>query len=92
MQVKKKRKQFLCYRQGYGIKIDYEKAYEYHQLAVKNGLNIALYNLAECYENGIAGTQKDNSKAFELYKESAEKGFIPSQYRLAKIHESKVMP
>ena len=34
----------------------------------------------------VIGIQEDKLKAFELYKKSAENGFIPSQFELAKCY------
>ncbi len=62
---------------------DNEKRFESLQHAVDDGLNIALYYLAYCYEFGVY-IEMDCSKAFELYKQSSENEFIPSQYELAK--------
>ena len=55
-------------------------------LPIISGLNIALYELAFRYENGF-GIDENKFKAFELYKKSAENGFIPSQYELANCYK-----
>ncbi|RIA94893.1 hypothetical protein C1645_803302 [Glomus cerebriforme] len=79
-----------CYYSGNGVKKNKDKSFEYCQRAVDNdndsndGLNIALYFLATFYK------QKDPVKAFELYKKSAEKGFVQSQYELAKCYKEGI--
>src|SRR5687767_7422945 len=49
---------------------------------------MAQYNLGNCYENGI-GVKKDETKAFEYYKKSAEKGYNMAQNKLGILYESK---
>ena len=67
------------YHHGYGIKQNSKSAVEFYESA---GLNIALFNLAAYC--------KDKPKAFELYKKSAENGFIPSQYWLAWFYNHSI--
>lgn len=69
---------------------NYVKTFEYINLAINNGLNIALRFLAYCYKFGYAGLETDYIKAFELYKTLSEKGFIPSQYELAKCYNNSI--
>ncbi|CAB4392655.1 unnamed protein product [Rhizophagus irregularis] len=69
---------------------NYVKTLEYINLAINNGLNIALSFLAYCYKFGYAGLETDYIKAFELYKTLSEKGFIPSQYELAKCYNNSI--
>ncbi|RIA87874.1 hypothetical protein C1645_807102 [Glomus cerebriforme] len=57
-----------------------------YQLAANNGLNIASYYLANSFKYNY-GTQTDY---FELYKQSAENGFIPSQYELAECYSEGI--
>src|SRR6266542_2358331 len=57
----------------YGIEKDLEKAIYWYNKAVENGNEIAQYNLGQCYELGNV-VDKDETKAFELYKKSAESG------------------
>ncbi|RIA94916.1 hypothetical protein C1645_758911, partial [Glomus cerebriforme] len=64
----------------YYTKKNYDEAFKCYQLAANNGLNVAL--------NNLAGMEKDDFKIFELYKKSAENGFLPSQYELAKCYEN----
>ncbi|GBB96741.1 hypothetical protein RclHR1_02820004 [Rhizophagus clarus] len=92
-----------CYYNGYGVVKNYDKAFEFFQRAVndsKEELNIALYHLASCYksDDGIRKKNETNQqllrihqvKAFELYKKSAENGFIPSQHELAECYKNGI--
>ncbi|CAI2168980.1 133_t:CDS:2 [Funneliformis geosporum] len=73
-----------CYFHSLGIEKSMLKAKQYFESIVDCGPNIALYKLANCYEFTIS-LEKEVliSKAFQLYKTSAEKGFIPSQFKVA---------
>lgn len=46
-----------------------------------------LYELAECYNNGYCGVQKDKHKAFELYKQSADKGYGLAFIKMAGFYQ-----
>ncbi len=72
-----------CYNHGYGIEKNHEKSFEFYQLAANSELNIALKKLADFYQY----IEENKFKAFELYKKSAENGFIPSQYELANCYK-----
>src|SRR6266498_5733756 len=47
----------------------------------------AQYNLGVNYQNGI-GVEKDETKAFEYYKKSAEKGHDMAQNNLASLYKN----
>jgi TPR repeat protein len=51
-----------------------------HLNYTKKQLIKSVFNLGRCYQYGI-GTEKNEIKAFELYKE-VEKGFLIAQYAL----------
>ncbi|CAB4441757.1 unnamed protein product [Rhizophagus irregularis] len=92
-----------CYYNGNGVVKNCDKAFEFFQRAVnesKEKLNRALYSLATCYKSGD-GIRKMNEtnqqllrehqvKAFELYKKSAENGFVPSQRELAECYKDGI--
>lgn len=46
----------------------------------------ALFNLASYYEQGV-GTKPNKQKAFNLYKLSAENGFLPACFSLARCYQ-----
>ncbi|CAG8524452.1 11017_t:CDS:2 [Rhizophagus irregularis] len=92
-----------CYYNGNGVVKNCDKAFEFFQRAVnesKEKLNRALYSLATCYKSGD-GIRKMNEtnqqllrehqvKAFELYKKSAENGFVLSQRELAECYKDGI--
>ena len=43
----------------------------------------AMTYLAECYEDGLGGLEIDLTKAWNLYKNAAQKGYAPAEYALA---------
>ncbi|MDR1348833.1 MAG: outer membrane beta-barrel protein [Prevotellaceae bacterium] len=56
--------------------------------AVNRGDEAAMYQLGWCYEFGRQGlVTPDFSKAFDLYKRSADKNFAPAQCRLGLCYE-----
>ena len=69
-----------CYYYGYGVEENNEYAFKFLQSAID--CNIGLHYLAACYKFGY-GIEANSSKSFELYKQSAEEGFVPSQYEVA---------
>lgn len=58
-------------------------AFQYYNLAAKQGNSLAKYNLAQCYEVGF-GVEANLNKAIELYFEAAQQGVIPAKVNLAK--------
>ncbi|PKY53714.1 kinase-like protein [Rhizophagus irregularis] len=77
------------YYLGYTVERNYnERSLEFCQHAVNNGLNIALHFLASCYHQFNYNAQNNSIIAFELFKKSAENGFIPSQYELAECYKN----
>ncbi|CAG8470928.1 11054_t:CDS:2 [Funneliformis caledonium] len=63
----------ICYQQGKGIDINYNKAFKWFYNSARGGFINAQYSLAQCYIFG-KGTHKDEHKAFLWYKVSAEGG------------------
>lgn len=41
----------LCYYEGKGVAMDRKKAYEYHEMATKQGNDEAKYLIGDCYKN-----------------------------------------
>ncbi len=64
---------------------NYEVAYKYWTYAAKNNHYGAQYQLARLYEAGL-GTKTNQSRAFELYKSSAEAGQPQAQFQLAQYY------
>jgi TPR repeat protein len=53
---------------------DYDQATEWFKKASEKGCTRSLNNLGSCYESGH-GVEKNRDTAYQLYKESAEKGY-----------------
>jgi len=60
-------------------------ALKYYQMAADQGYPPALCSLADLYYSG-SGVPKDQTKAMELYRRSAEFGNSDAQYTLGKIY------
>lgn len=61
---------------------EYSQAAEWFRNAASHGCPRALNNLGICYEFGN-GIEVDMDLAFQQYKQSADKGYIPAKYNLA---------
>lgn len=58
-----------CYLHGYGVEVDYTKAFESFLAAAKlNNYDLAMFNAAACYERGT-GTNKDMKQAIGIKKQ-----------------------
>src|SRR6266511_5403989 len=79
------------YKESIGTNKDLYKAEgtenDLDQKAAENGDKFAQYNLGRCYEYGI-GIQKDEIKAFELYKVAAKQGHNFAQNSLGLLYEN----
>ena len=65
----------LCYEEGLGVLKDYEKAYHWFQLAVKNGAGAcAEHNLARCFRLG-RGISEDKEMANKYEALAVKHGF-----------------
>ena len=65
----------LCYEEGVGVLKDYEKAYYWFQLAVKNGAGAcAEHNLARCFRLG-RGISEDKEMANKYEALAVKHGF-----------------
>ncbi len=68
-----------------GVQQDFNKAFEYYQMAAKQNDPIALNNLGSLYFNGI-GVEKDNKTALALFKKAADLGNDNAATNLAFIY------
>ena len=66
---------------------DKEKAIEWFENSADNGNKFAMFSLANIYYYGN-GTDVDYFKAFDYYKQSAEKGCVHSYYRLGYMYRN----
>lgn len=62
-----------CYKSGYDVKQDYEKAFYWYQKAADAGSPSGMAELGFAYHNG-RGVEKDLSESMKWYKKSAELG------------------
>lgn len=59
------------YKYGYGVSVDYSKAFKYANIAAEGGNITAKLILADMYKNG-EGMPRNLEKAFLLFKEAAD--------------------
>lgn len=55
----------------------------------KKGNKVGMYNMGLCYENGW-GLEKNNQKALEWYKKSAEGAYKPACCQLGRFYENGI--
>ena len=80
----------ILFRDGYGVKKDYNIALYLIKLSAQNGYNRAQDLLGDIYSIGEM-VKKDNSIALYWYKEAAHNGFIESNFKIDKICNEKVL-
>lgn len=71
-----------------GVDINYKKAFEYYELAAKNGDSVAINNLGSLYYSGT-GVRKDVFKAAQLFAQASDAGNIDATLNLAVIYLSE---
>lgn len=91
-----------CYLFGQGKERDEKKAYQYFEKAIKAGntavldvlkiwsragKSYALYHLGRCYQYGYGG-EKDEAKAFDCYRQAAERENIESYNSLGFCYQN----
>lgn len=64
----------FCYDWGYGVIIDWKKAFELYTKAYNMGSVEAKTDLGEFYAFGLEGLKQDLGKAIELWEEAAKEG------------------
>ena len=70
-----------------GVEVDYQKSFEYYQLAANQGDNVAINNLGSLYYSGI-GTKRNAAKAAELFTKASEQGNVEAAVNLAFLYIS----
>jgi uncharacterized protein len=65
---------------------DFEKAIELYTASAASGNRIAAYLLGRIYENGN-GTARNDKLAFDYYKQSATRRYVPALLALGEAHE-----
>ena len=61
---------YIAYEQGYGVKVDSSKAFEYLLLAEKRGSAWAYEYMGDAYFNGEYGLPKDPKKALNYWQKA----------------------
>jgi TPR repeat protein len=70
---------------GYGVQINYEKAKENLQIAIKHGDHKAMVNLGWMYETG-KGLNKNESMALKYYTDASMLNHSGGQYNLGNMY------
>lgn len=73
------------YAKGEGVEQNYDKAFEYYNLALEHGCVKANAHIAFLYYHGL-GVKQDYKKAFELYKIVAENDISLGYYKMAYMY------
>ncbi|WP_371374227.1 tetratricopeptide repeat protein [Thalassotalea aquiviva] len=71
----------VLYENGWGVKVDLDKARYWYELAVENKQTDAMFNLANMYHHGF-GVEQDLNIAGELYLQAAEQNHGQAQLML----------
>ncbi|UZM99147.1 sel1 repeat family protein [Lysinibacillus sp. MHQ-1] len=69
------------YFNGEGVPLDFTLARKWFDFAASKNVAEAMFTLGIIYEQGL-GVNKDTNAAFNMYKKSAEAGYVEAQYRL----------
>ena len=73
-----------CYADGTGVSRNVKEALKWLGKAAENGNSIAYYRIGEIYRS--TEELKDDAKAFEWYKKSAEADYFEAYFRLANCY------
>jgi S1-C subfamily serine protease len=71
------------YERGIGVTRNDAEAVRWYQLAAAQGDPICEYDLAFALIDGQGGIAKDRTRAIELLKDAADRGYAPAQIELA---------
>jgi uncharacterized protein len=72
----------VMYATGVGMKLDKKEAVKWYERSASQGDPVGMWNLAFMYVKGEGGLEKDFTKARNLFRNSAELGFVNAQYDL----------
>ena len=76
------------YQWGFGVEIDYQKAFNYYETAVELGCYKAYYRVGYAYLEGKV-VEKDLEKAFSYMKEGADRGDSEADYWIYGLTQGK---
>lgn len=74
-----------CYKEGNGVVLNSQKAFELYNMASENGNKEGTYQVAWCYVNGI-GVEENIITAVEWFEKAADKGSLMAYYMLGEIY------
>ena len=77
----------LCYKYGYGVKINHHQAFKWFKKSAHQGHAKAQYYLSSCFASG-KGVKKDPNKAFFWLKEAAEQGYTKAVKLIDKAQQT----
>ncbi|MGG9999890.1 tetratricopeptide repeat protein [Pseudovibrio ascidiaceicola] len=75
-----------CYRDGYGVEVDYHKANDYYEMAAEAGSSLALVRLGNAFDEGL-GVEKDFAKAIRYYQDAVDGGYQRANADLGFLYE-----
>jgi len=75
---------YFC-RNGYGTAVNFQEAIRWFAAAAKKQHSWAMAMLAFCYQEGEE-INRDDYKAFRLYKKSAELGYAKAMFNLGELY------
>lgn len=74
------------YREGYGVRQDYQKAIYWYRKSAAQGDPVGLYGLGQCYAMGI-GVPQNAQTAASYILSAAQKGLKEAQQSIAMMYE-----
>lgn len=78
------------YWHGTDVPQSYEEAVRWSRYAANQGQPEAMLDLAECYNKGLGGLEKDDQRAFALVEAAAKKGLPAAMHNLAMAYHHGV--
>ena len=78
----------LKYQFGQGLQQDCIKALELYELAEKQEMYYAQYNIGMLYEEGCGNVQKNYATAIEWYTKAADNGVPGAKQKLVELYKN----
>ena len=69
------------YFNGWGVEVNFKKAFQWYEKASKNGNTYAQYKLGDMYWNGF-GVEVNTDTAQIWWKKAADNGYKDAQFNL----------
>jgi TPR repeat protein len=78
----------ICYEKGLGRQIDKKTAFSWYEKSAQQNEAHGLFNVARYYKFGKGGVEKDEKKAFEIFKRMTEEfDHVRAETQLALCYE-----